>query len=415
MPEPQRPVFAGWWVVIVAMIGLSTGTAPFVFSSFGLFLKEFAIEFDWNRAEIGSAATLLTLSLALSLPIAGRLIDRYGARAIILPSMLVVASCLAAIPLLVSELWHLVMIFVIIGCMGGGTNTAAYMPIIAAWFDRQRGLAMGFAMAGMGLGFVYVPPLVQSMIDNFGWRYGYYVLSAIILLISLPLTLVGLRNNPADIGLQPDGRNAEDDVPQSSRAEVGLSVRQVVRTPEFRLMIVIFVMISFTLNGILHSMVPMLTDRSISGTQAALVQSTMGLAVLVGRILVGFLIDHYFAPHIATGLFFLSAVGLAMFAFGAIGGPAFIAAILVGLSLGAELDFMAFLSSRYFGLLAFGTVSGLLLAFALGGTALAPFIFGLWFEGSGSYVGILSVSAIANVLAALLMLRLGPYPDWKTS
>jgi len=396
------------------MVGLSSGTAPFVFSSFGLFLKEFANEFGWNRAEIGSAMGLMILSLAVSLPIAGQLIDRYGARKIILPSMLVLGLTLAAIPILVSELWHLTALFIVIGALGVGTNTAAYMPIIAAWFDQRRGLAIGISMAGMGLGFIYVPPLVQAMIDNFGWRYGYFALSAIILFVSLPLSYIGLRNHPSSLGLLADGKSQPPGESASTPNPFGLELREVIRTREFRLMVVIFVIISFTLNGVLGQMYAMLTDRSMSGTQAALVQSTMGLAVLVGRISVGFLIDCYFAPRVAMGLFVLSAMGLAMFALGAAGPAAFVAAALVGLSLGAELDFMAFLSSRYFGLLRFGTVSGVLLSLALGGTALAPYVFGLSFDTWNSYYGILIGSAIANAVAAMLMLRMGPYPEWKT-
>ena len=404
--------FHGWWIVAVSAIGVSTTAHPFVLSSLGLFMKHFAAEFGWNRAQVSACITVLTISIALSLPVLGRLMDRHGVRAALLPSTLAFGLCLAAIPALVSELWHLAIAFLLIGSLGVGANTATYMYVLAAWFDKHRGLALGIGMAGMGLGLVYVPVVVQFLIDAYGWRAGYYGLSGIVLFVALPIIYIGIRNSPSDLGLQPDGATGTT-TPKSASSDVGLELSAVLRSAEFWKLVSIFLLIAFVLNGLMPHLVPMLTDRGMPGSQAALVASAVGAAVLGGRILIGYLIDHIFAPYVAMFFFTLSAIGLAMFALGAVGPAAFAAAIMIGMSIGAELDLLAYLASRYFGLLAYGSVCGLLLASILCGSALAPLAYALWFETHGSYVGILALCVGANLLGVAITALLGRYPEWQ--
>ena len=159
----------------------------------------------------------------------------------------------------------------------------------------------------------------------------------------------------------------------------------------------------------------MLVDRGMSSTTAATVAAAVGVTVMLARILVGHLMDRFFAPRVAMTFFVLSALGLVAFATGAVGGLAFLAAILVGLSLGAEVDMVAYLAGRYFGLKTFGTTFGLLFGSVLIGITIGPVAFGYTYESMGSYVGVLWVGAGFNVLAILLMAILGPFPDWGTA
>lgn len=403
--------FRGWWIVAVSMIGISSGTHPFVFASLGLFIKHFNAEFGWTRAQVSACITVLMVAIAISLPLVGRIIDRYGARAVLLPSTLVLGLCLSAIPGLVTELWHLGVIFLLLGTLGVGTNSVTYMPVFAAWFDKRRGLAIGIGMAGTGLGLIYVPVLVQTMIDAYGWRAGYYALSAIVLCLVLPLLFIAIRDTPAELGLQPDGASS-DATPKSASKDVGLELSEVLRTAVFWKLVALFLVISFVLNGMLPHVVPMLTDRGMSAAAAALAASAVGVGVFGGRILIGYLVDHFFAPYVAIFFFTLSAIGVGILAFGTVGPIALVAALMIGLSIGAENDFLAYLASRYFGLRAYGVVCGLLLASVLCGTAFAPIAYATWFETYGSYVGILRLGVGATFVAVAIIALLGPYPDW---
>ncbi len=414
MKQQKQGIFFGWFVVGAAMLCISTGPGPFAFAALGLFIIPFESEFGWERTQISACLTLLVGMTAVSLPIIGRYVDRLGSRIILFPSLVIFALCLAAIPTFVSELWHLVLVFFLIGTIAAGTNSVPYMPILSAWFFKYRGLAIGISIAGIGLGYAYVPLLLQYLIDNAGWRYGYYAMSGIVLFIALPLVYFFLRESPAEMGLKPDGQSSGS-APKATRKDVGLEVKEILRHREFWMLVAIFVVLSFVLNGMLAHLVPMLSDRGMDTRTAAAVAATEGITVFLSRIVIGYLIDRFFAPYVAMFFFSLSAVGMAIFALGAVDTMAFIGAICVGLSLGAEVDLLAYLTGRYFGLKSFGTTYGLLFSAVLLGTALGPLAFGIGFDTTGSYIGILTLCVAINIVAVILSAFLGKYPDWEKS
>ena len=410
----RRRIFYGWWIVLASGIGLSTSPGQFVFGSLGLFIIPLGGEFGWDRAEVSLALTFFTGTLALSLPIVGRFVDRYGSRPVLVPSMLAVGAGLALVPLLASELWHLYLLYSLLGSLGAGANNLAYMRTISAWFDRRRGLALGLAIAGSGLGYAYVPPLIQHLIDTSGWRAGYYVLAAIIVFIAVPIVGLCLKEHPGDMGLHPDGAIADADA-HAAPTEQGLSRSQVLRIRVFWQLFLVFCVLSFSLYGALSHLVPMLGDRGMSSAEAALAASTVGVTIMIARVVVGFLVDRYFAPMIAMAAFMLSAAGLAVLATGAVGMPVFFAAVLIGFSIGAEVDLLAYLTTRYFGLRSFGEVYGLMFAALLFGTSFGPLAYGMAFESYGSYAEILVLSAVLTGIAAVLTALLPQFPQFEKS
>ena len=366
----------------------------------------FGREFGWQRAEISLALTFFTVVLAVSLPLIGRVVDRVGSRKVLLPSMVTVGLLLLAIPLLVTELWHLIGFFVLLGCLGAGANSLPYMRIISAWFNRRRGLAIGLSMGGAGLGYGYVPPLVQYFIDTWGWRSGYYVLAAITFAIAIPVVYTFLRESPSDMGLQPDGGNgATSSAPQLT----GLTRAQAVRRVEFWLLFIVFAALSFSFYGLLPHLVPMLSDRGMTNAESALVASAIGWTILIARVIIGLLIDRFFAPRVAMAFFFLSAIGMGVLAMGGVDSAAYVAVILIGFSIGAEIDLMAFLAGRYFGLRSFGEIYGLLFAALLVGTSIGPIAFGTIYDRTGSYVPILIVCTVMIIFAVIVTAFLPAY------
>jgi MFS family permease len=404
-------IFYGWWIVAAAMVGLSTSPSQFAFASLGLFIVPLGEDFGWNRAEISLALTFFTVTLALCLPLAGRLVDRFGSREVLVPSVLVCGVCLAVLPA-VTSLWHLLLIFTVIGSLGAGANSLPYMLTISAWFDRRRGLAIGLAMAGAGFGFAYVPPLVQYMIDNHGWRSGYFALAAITVFVAAPLVALVFRNTPAEKGLQPDGGGDGGREGAPAGDEKGFTVSEALRSRTFWMLWAVFCLLSFSLYGLLPHLVPLLTDQGMPSGEAALAASTVGFTIIGARILIGFLIDRYFAPHVALLFFLMSAAGVAVLAVAPTGWTAFLAAVLVGLSIGAEIDLLAYLTTRYFGLANFGAVYGVMFAALLVGTSAGPVSFGLGYELTGSYVAILLLCAGLNVAASLVTAFLPAYPEF---
>jgi MFS family permease len=411
MARTPRRLFYGWWIVAAAMVGLSAAPSQFAFASLGLFIAPLGDEFGWNRAQISLALTCFTVSLAVCLPVAGRLVDRFGSRRVLVPSVLVYGFCLAAIPVAVSSLWHLLLVFTLIGSLGAGANNLPYMRTIAAWFDRRRGLAIGLAMAGAGFSFAYVPPLVQTLIDAFGWRFAYLTLAAITVCVAAPLIGLVFRDTPAEMGLTVDDAERPSDGTPVAEAS-GFDVAESLRSPTFWMLWAVFCLLSFSLYGLLPHFVPLLTDQGMPATKAALAASVVGITVIVARVAIGYLIDRFFAPRLALLFFLGSAFGVGLLAVDASGGAALLAAILVGLSIGAEIDLLAYLTTRYFGLRNFGAVYGLMFAALLVGTSAGPVSFGVGYELTGSYASILLACAALNTAASVIVALLPRYPEF---
>ena len=403
-------LFYGWWIVAAAMVGLSAAPSQFAFASLGLFIVPLGDEFGWNRAQISLALTCFTVTLAICLPLVGRLVDRFGSRRILVPSILVCGACLASIPLLVSSLWHFLLVFTLIGSLGAGANSLAYMRTIAAWFNRRRGLAIGLAMAGAGFSFAYVPPLVQGIIDAFSWRAAYLMLAAITICVAAPVVALMFRDTPAELGLGPDGTDERSGAASADDVS-GFGVAESLRDRTFWMLWAVFCLLSFSLYGLLPHLVPLLTDQGMSASQAALAASTVGITIIIARVGIGYLIDRFFAPRVALLFFLASAAGIGLLAVNPTGVTAFLAAVMVGLSIGAEIDLLAYLTTRYFGLRNFGAVYGLMFAALLVGTSAGPVSFGGVYELTGSYASILISCAALNTIACILVALLPRYPE----
>jgi MFS family permease len=393
----------GWMIVLVSLIGISTGPAAFGIASLGLFIDVFERQFGWSRAEVSSAASLMMLCSAFSMPIVGRLVDKIGPRKVLIPSVAILALCFLAIPALVTQFWQFMLVYVAIGTIAAGTNSVPYMRVLASWFDRSRGLAIGIAGSGTGLGFAYVPLVGQAAISQFGWQAGYVALGLIMLCVTLPLVIFLLKERP-DGAAEADGEGAAE-------AQSGMNLKEVLRTRNFYLLASIFVTLAFVLYGLIPHMVPLLTDRGVSPAAAAGVASVFGLATFVGRIVIGFLVDKFDARLIAVTFFAISAVGLGLLAVPLPNWAMIVPALLLGGSLGAEVDMLAYLTSRYFGLKCFAQIFGALFGAVLVAMGMGPVAFGLVFDMTGSYGAMLAVGAPACLVAAGLMLMLPPVAE----
>lgn len=403
----RNRIFYGWWIVAASSFGLSTNPGQFAFGAIGIFIIPLGAEFGWDRAGVSLALTLFTAALAVSFPLVGRLVDRYGSRQVLLPSMLVFGLLLGLVPIAVSELWHLWLLFLLIGSLGAGSNSLPYLRILGAWFDRRRGLAFGIAMAGGGLGYAYVPPMLQYLIDHYGWRHGYYALSGIVLLVALPLVAAVLRNDPADMGLAADGEGESERATATDGEPI--RVASLLRRPLFYLLFAIFAVLSACLYGLLAHLVPMLVDRGMPASRAVIAATLLGAMIVAARAGIGYLIDRYFAPFVAAVCVLLSAGGVGLLAGGAVDYAAYAAALLVGLSIGAEIDLLAFLTTRYFGLRSFGTAYGLLFVAFLAGTATGPLAYGHVFDLAGSYDTALAAGSALLFVTAFALLVLPRY------
>ncbi len=409
MTSKRTGIFYGWWIVAVSAAGLFLG-APLLVFSFSVFFKPLVLSFHASRAAVSFAFSLTNITGALWIPLSGMLIDRLGAKRIIISMTLFYGLVLIAALWVGSGIWQLYLFFSFLGlALSSGPSPVPYGVVISHWFNRHRGLALGLSMLGIGLGSIVVPILAQHLISIFGWRITYAIFGGAVLLLPVPIVAALLQNDPAQRGLQPDGDETTPSSLASPKDKQGVTWHEIWHSPTFWMMICIFSLTGASVHGAILHMAAIFTDRGVSPERAAIATSLVGAALTVGRLGSGYLMDHIFAPRVAILFYGATTLGLAILWAGNSGTPALAASFLVGLGMGAEVETMGYMISRYFGLRAFGTAFGLAFgAFMLAGAA-GVLLMGEGFDRFHSYTVPLAAFCGAMVLALLLLSRLGPY------
>jgi predicted MFS family arabinose efflux permease len=394
---PEADTGSGWRVVVVAYFGVMVSFGSLLVFSFGTFVKPLSGAFGWSRESVSASFGFAALTVAVCSPLLGRLLDRYGPRRIILPCMTLFGLSFASLGMLTPSLPHLYAIFVLMGIVGNGTTQMGYSRAVSTWFVARRGLALSLVMAGSATGAIIFPPLAQWLIDGHGWRTAYFVLGAMVLLFGLPLTAMFVRE-------KKDGEQTSEAV------QAGFTVAHGVRSQAFWILLATLFLGSISVNGAITHLSPLLTDRGIPTHQAALVASVLGIASFGGRLLTGFLLDRFFGPRVGVCLLSATAVGILILSSAGSMSMAILAAVLIGLGLGAEADITPYLLTRYFGLRSFSTLYGFTwTAYAVAG-ALGPMLMGRAFDATGSYTTLLLVLSGGTFLSAALYLLLRRYP-----
>ena len=198
----RLPFYYGWIIVAVTFITMGIGVNAR--TSFSLFFAPIVDEFGWDRGVTAGAFSFGFMVSALLSPLMGRLMDRSGPRTVMELGAGLMAAGLLLAPL-TTQPWHL---YATIGCLvGAGSICLGYSGqslFLPNWFVRRRGLAVGLAFAGVGIGSIIILPWVQLLIDKSGWRAASWAMGIVVLVVLVPLNLL-LRKRPEDIGLLPDG------------------------------------------------------------------------------------------------------------------------------------------------------------------------------------------------------------------
>jgi MFS family permease len=409
MTSAGAKVFYGWWVAWIAALGLFLNTGTIIVFTFGVFAKAMGQEFHSGRAKISLAFTIHNVTAALFVPLAGRLVDRYGPRRVLLPCTALLGLILVSSRILSEAIWQLYLFYFALGIVSGGAGAMSYTDVISRWFDRHRGLALSVMMLGMGSGAIVMPSIAQRLVATFGWRLSYSIFGVTVLLIPLPTVWAFLRERPENMGLLPDGAT-EDSVSRPVAVnEIGLTLREAANSSTFWIIVCVLFLITASVHACFIHLPALLTDRGGAAQLAAFSSSIFGVGLFVGRVGCGYLLDHFFAPRVAALLFSAVAVGIGCLTLGHGISSALVAALLVGLGIGAEVDIIAYLTSRYFGLRSYGAIFGSMWAvFGVSG-GLGAYLMGFGFDKTGSYVMPLTGFFCAAVLAVLLTMMLGPY------
>ena len=382
-----------WLLVLVCAVGIGVGVSALPFYTQGLFIEAWIADFGWTRAQASLGILGSTLALAAVLPFIGSIVDRYGLVTPVMISLLGLSVAYVLLGLFVQSIATFVMLAMLQAILGSASSPLAYTRAINTVFDKQRGLALGVALSGAGLAATFGPTLISNAIDAFGWRGAYYAMALFTLVVGAVIVIVLSRLKGASASTNIDTEAASED----------FKIAKASRT-YWTIMAAIFCL-SLGLGGLMIHFVPILLDVGFTTDAAVKIAGVIGIAVILGRLLVGFAVDRIFAPRVAIAILFACICGVLALALlgSAVAVPA---AFVIGFSVGAEVDLIGYLVARYFGIHAYGQIYGRQYSTFLIATGLSPVILGAVRDATGTYTASLLSAAAFMVVSAALFAKL---------
>jgi len=397
--------FYGWTILAVAGLGIFA-SGPGQSHTFSVFVGPIGRDLGLSKAAIAGAYGLATLVAAFLLPKMGRLVDRHGARRMTaIVALLLGVACIAfgAVGGLVS----LALGFGALRFFGQGSLMMCSANVVAQWFSRKRGFAMGLMALGFAASMAVHPPLGQYLIAQFGWRWAWVILGLTTWLLLLPPVLLLMIDKPEDRGLRPDGEAAPA-AGAGTAAIDGLDLPAALRTPTFFLLTAGWFSMAMLVTTLHFYQVSILTAQGVAAAIAARVFPVSALVLAVSMPLVGRMFDRVRTRYVfAAGLLVMAA---ALFGVTLVDSlpSAIVYAALFGLNNAFSLTMFGYLMPRYFGRKHVGTLQGTGQMVAVVGASLGPLPVGFAFDYLGSptlVLRLLALIPIACAVAAALFLR----------
>jgi MFS family permease len=374
--------------------------------TYGVFFREFQIEFGWSRAMISGASSLAFLVMGAGGILAGRLNDRIGPRVIIVAT----GISFGLGYLLMSRMqapWQLFLLYGLLVGIGLSTHDVITLSTVARWFVRRRGMMTGIVKVGTGAGQLLVPLIAASLIAVFGWRNAYLIIGALSLMALVAVAQM-LRRDPQGMGFLPDGDHAEQGGNGNASEERSVSLRAAIRSRQFWTICVAEFAIFFCLLTIILHIVPHATDLGLPPTIAAGVLATIGGVSMLGRIVLGVWNDRIGGKRSLIICFILLLGSLLWLPVAGEAWMLFLFAVVYGLAHGGFFTVMSPMIAELFGTGSHGLLFGVVLACGTVGGALGPLLAGRTFDVTGSYRIIFVVLTALVVLGFILIVLLRP-------
>lgn len=392
----KKGLYYGWIIVgalfLIGMAGL--GIARF---SFGVFFESLQDNFGWSRASTsGVFSAYMCFSLLVTI-LGGWAVDRYGPR-----KVFTALGFFTGLGLLltsrVTAPWHLFLTYSLLLAMGTGCIYVASMATIFRWFTQRRGLALGIASCGAGIGMMVMSPIAAYFISSYGWQTSYSIMALMAFLIMIPCALL-LRSPPGEAAALPDGG-------RSGNSTKGLSLAQAAKTRNFWLQLFILFLFSTCIFSVNTHIVLHAHDLGIGSMPAALLLSYIGGGSILGRIILGRISDSIGRKQaflicalllMGTMLWLTESSDLWML---------YICTAVFGFSFGGTAPVNAALIGEYFGARHLGLIMAVIDIGWQAGAALGSILTGHTFDISGGYIPAFRAGAIVALIAAILTLFL---------
>ena len=400
----MKKIFYGWWVVLACSL-LTIYVAGVVFSGFTAFFQPIREEFGWSYTQISFATSIRGLEMGIFAPFVGVLVDRYGARRLILSGTVTIGLGLILLGF-TQSLPMFYGAFLLIAFGAGGCAAVVLTTAVVNWFDRKVGLALAVFGIGVGLGGLMIPIIVW-LIEVYQWRTSFFILGIGMWIIGIPLSLL-VRNNPEEYGYTPDGEKpssgAAESIGPTETADLGL--KEALRERSF-LYLNMAEFIRFMIFGAVSvHVMPYFNSIGMQRRSAGFIAGAIPLFSILGRFSLGRLGDIRDKREVLTWSFFIMSLGTVAFCFVRIRWLIVPFILLFCLGLGGAMVLRSAFLREFFGRASFGTLIGIVMGAGSLGGVLGPLMAGWTYDTFGGYGAIWLFFGGLMLLATGLIMRI---------
>ena len=405
-PAPANPkFFHGWWLVGVGFLlqGVVVGIVSY---SYGIVLTPIAGEFSASRFEMMLGVTACTLVAGVSSPFFGVAMDRYPLRRIASVGVLLLGSGLLLLSV-VQTLWQVTLVYALF--MGPAMvlmGTLLVGVLLARWFSRRRGTAMGVAALGTSMCGLVLPPLLQYGIEMVGWRTMLKLLGSGVLGVLLPMAWLFVTDHPHLRGLAPDGATGTLPSPPTGAVSSSSSTREIFAQRNFWMIAAVCGVLFSVYASLLSNLVPFATGLGFGGEQAALLISIIAMFGMLGKLLFGVIADRIELRLGLGAAIVLLLLGLAIYGVGNSYLHLLVASVFVGIAAGGMLPVWGSLMAVLFGTANYGRAMGLMSPVMMPLVVFGSPFAGWIFDVTGDYTLAFTVFGVALLVALLALAQL---------
>ncbi len=396
MKTTEAKLFYGYYIVGACFLILYM-LWGMVLNTFPIFFRPISENMGWSREGLSYALLSGAVGIIIAAPIAGKLIDRIGAKPVMIAGTLIIGVGLL-LGSQVKELWHICAIF---GFIGAGLMCASIIPcsfIISNWFVSRRGTAMGIAFVGTSVGGAIMSLVANEIILKWGWRTAFTFSGILILLTVIPAIQFVIRTHPSEMGLKPY-RTSEPE--EGVDDNWGLSVKEAFSQISFWQIAAIMLIVGLVSGGMGNHMPSFLQDQGHSERASSFAWSFIMGVMILGKLAVGPICDRWGAKNAMAGACLLFAASIPILSLGNPYALVLFAAALYGFASGAPLTVNPLLIAENLGTKNFGALYGVLNILGTVGGAVGPVVAGASFTRLGSYLPVFYAFAGFGIVAAL--------------
>ena len=406
----NQKIFYGWYIVAACFI-LCFLFAGAGFYSFSIFIKPIESEFGWDRSAIALTMSIYLIVGGLMGPVFGRLVQQYGPKKV----MSVCAVCAGACFILVSftqSLWYFYTVYALLAVSVCGMGVIPASSLLANWFDKRRGTAVGFSMVGISAGGLLLAPCVGMVSTAYGWKTAFLGIGLLVWCLALPVICLVVKNHPSEMGLLPDGGQQKGETigmvkKAGEEIDLGWPADVVFRSRAFWCIFISFFLAPFAQMGVLQHQVPLIMD---AGTSEAMAATVLGVTAGVGgfgKLSFGRISEAWPFRYVVLLCFGLQALAVAILLYAHSVLMVWIYAVIFGFAMGGVVVLMPLVVGHFWGLISYGVLLGAIwVAQSLGGS-LGTYLSGLIYDHWGNYDYALYLFITAYVLSIVTFFLAG--------